>query len=304
MGGGAQNLVPNPSFEDTLGCPNAYPDLDTKCQNWKSFRGTPDYMNNCSSVCGYNNQFGYQQPHSGQAYAGFLTYQVTYSNSRENIGVQLTSPLVIGTKYYISFYVSPAWNNLLTNIATNKMGALVTTYQYSDPNNVFPLPNMCTVYSDTIIKDTSSWYKVSGSFIADSTYQYLVIGNFFEDSLVDTINLPYQVVPQGAYYYLDDVCLSTDSTYAETWTGLIEHDFFKNNIKIYPNPAINHFFVKSDFSIEQIEIKNSLGQLVFASDIKHETELELSSDTLKNGLYFLRIKTINGFYDTKIIINH
>src|SRR5262245_48626203 len=97
----AQNLVPNPSFEDTLGCPQGYPDLDTKCQSWHSFRVSPDYINNCSSVCGYYNQYGYQAPHSGDAYAGILEYQVTIPNAREHIGVMLSSSLTIGVRYYL-----------------------------------------------------------------------------------------------------------------------------------------------------------------------------------------------------------
>jgi len=298
------NLVPNPSFEDTLGCPQGYPDLDTKCQFWKSFRHSPDYINNCSSVCGYYNQYGYQQPNSGQAYAGIATYQVTNSTVKEHIGVQFISPLDIGVKYYVSFYVSPSWNNLLTNIATNKIGALVTTYQYSDPSGSMPMPNSCTFYSDTIIKDTLIWHKISGSFIADSAYQYLVIGNFFDDIFVDTVNLPYQVVPQVAYYYLDDVCVSTDSVYSETWTGLTQEDNDSEIIKTYPNPANSIIYVKTSNFIQEIEITNSLGQIVFKSAIESKTELEMPCNNFENGLYFLRIKTTKGLYTTKFIINH
>ena len=298
------NLVPNPSFEDTLGCPQGYPDLDTKCQNWKSFRYSPDYMNDCSYVCGYYNQYGYQQPHSGMAFAGIATYQLTDSTIREHIGVQLTSPLVIGAKYYVSFFVSPAWNNLLTNIATNKVGALATTSQYSDNNGLLPLPNTCTFYSDSIIKDTLTWHKIFGSFVADSIYQYLVIGIFFDDRFIDTINFPYQLVPQVAYYYIDNVCLCTDSAYAETWTGLENQWLDLNDIKIYPNPIADYFYVKSDIPIQQIELINSLGQIVLTLKVENDFEIKVSSNDLSTDLYFLRIITKNGFYNKKIIINN
>jgi len=126
FGVGQVNLVPNPSFEDTLGCPMGYPDLDDKCKDWTSFRATPDYMNACSAVCGYDNQYGFQEPKSGNAYAGFAAYQVTIPEAREHIAALLTESLEIGIKYYVSFYISAAWNNLLTNIASNKIGALFT----------------------------------------------------------------------------------------------------------------------------------------------------------------------------------
>ena len=283
------NLVPNPSFEDTLGCPQGYPDLDTKCQDWKSFRITPDYFNNCSSVCGYYNQAGYQQPNSGNAYAGFCTYQVTNSTAREHIGVQLVSPLLIGTKYYVSFFVSPAWSNLLTNIATNKTGMLLTTFQYSDPNGDNPLPNSCTVYSDSIIKDTLSWYKIQGSFIADSSYQYLIIGNFFDDSLVDTINFPYQVVPQVAYYYLDDVCVSTDSIYAQTWTGFAENIHSQIKIKIYPNPATDVVNIISLENITKVQLLNTLGEIIYSFNNNGSSYYSLSLINVPSGLYFIKV---------------
>ena len=302
----SQNLIPNPSFEDTLagGCPTGYPDLDGKCANWLSFRGTPDYMNNCSSVCGYYNQYGHQTPHSGQAYAGFGNYQITLSNLREHIGVQLTSALVVGTKYYLSFYVSSAYTYLYINIASNKTGATLTTYQYSDPNMLGVLPNTSMIYSDSIITDTLNWIKISGSFIADSAYQYLIIGSFYDDNNIDTLNLPYQVVPQASYQYLDDVCLSTDSLYCEIWTGLSEQFSAQNQIQIYPNPASNFIHIKTINEIERIQIVNSIGQILFVLEGERKANAELSLEFLSSGLYYLQIKTKKEFNISVLNIIH
>ena len=299
----SQNLIPNPSFEDTLGCPQFYPDLDGKCANWMSFRITPDYMNNCSSVCGYYNQYGYQQPHSGNAYAGIAEYHVNLPNTREHIGVQLPAPVIIGTKYYISFFVSPGFNYITANIACNKIGALVTTYQYSDPTGSSTLPNASTIKTDSIIADTLNWYQVFGSFTADSAYQYLVIGNWFDDNNIDTIHFPNQFGNFYSYYYLDDVCLSADSLYAQNWTGIQEQVLNQNNVKIYPNPASGNLKIKSGVSIKQIEIINSLGQIVFTSEEMNGFKINLSVDFLKSGIYLLRLKNVQGFYNSTLIIN-
>jgi len=300
----AQNLVPNPSFEDTLGCPHGVPDLDGKCQDWHSFRGTPDYFHTCSNNEGFYNSWGYQAAHIGQAYAGFATYQVTVRNSAEQLGAQLSSSLIVGIKYYLSFYVSPAFNYLYTNIATNKMGARLTTYQYSNPSGSGTMPNTCMVKTDSIVKDSLSWFKVFGSFTADSAYEYIIIGNFFDDAHIDTLNLPYQVVPQAAYYYVDDVCLSTDSIYCQTWTGLAQYINSKNLITIYPNPASNEAFIKSTDPIEFIQIINSLGQSVTAVVGNNEVKLIISVSDLKPALYYLRIKTKNGIYNSPLNIIH
>jgi len=301
--GYAQNLVPNPSFEDTLGCPQGYPDLDTKCQNWKSFRLSPDYMNDCSSVCGYNNQYGYQQPNSGKAYAGFGAYQTTVPESREHIGVQLSTPLTIGTKYYISFYVSAAFN-IQMNIACNKIGALLTTYQYNDSSGSNPLPNSSTVKTDSIIADTILWKKVSGAFVADSSYQYLIIGNFFDDANTDTLHLPdsgfgYYV----SYYYLDDVCLTTDSIYAETWTGIHEQ-VIENSFIVFPNPANELVHLQASKQMNYVEIYNIFGQIVYSKEITASFDAELNINDIPSGLYIVKVRTGRNYLSKIVNINH
>jgi hypothetical protein len=284
----AQNLVPNPSFEDTLGCPFGVPDLEGKCQYWHSFRGTPDYFNTCSSNEAFSNSWGYQAAHTGQAYAGFGTYQVTVPNSAEQLGVLLISPLVIGTKYYLSFYISPAFNYLYTNIATNKMGARLTTYQYSNPG-AGAMPNSCTVKTDSIVKDSISWFKVFGSFIADSAYEYLIVGNFFDDNNIDTLNLPYSIVPQAAYYYVDDVCLSTDSIYNETWTSITILSTNKILTTAFPNP----FNELLSFKTENTEINTiTLFDIATRKLIQQAftNSISLKTDHLAKGIYFYEIR--------------
>ncbi len=206
------NLVPNPSFEEYIQCPNGYPDLDGNLKYWKSFKGTPDLYTKCSSVCGYNNQTGFQEAKTGNSYVGFLNFDNAIPNGREQLGVKLTQQLVIGEKYYISIFVSCAYNIHLTNIASSKMGVKFTNYDYSDPNLQIPLSNFSHLSSNVIVKDTLNWVKIFGSFIADSSYNFIVIGGFYDDNNIDTINLPYDIALQASYYYLDDICVSNDST--------------------------------------------------------------------------------------------
>src|SRR4051812_47820103 len=97
----AQNLVPNYSFEDTTTCPNNLDEVN-RAVGWSAFRQSPDYFNTCSSsqfVSVPNTNFGYQYPRTGNGFMGLHCYHV-----RENIGVQLISPLTIGCKV-LWFYV-------------------------------------------------------------------------------------------------------------------------------------------------------------------------------------------------------
>jgi len=297
------NLVPNPSFEDTLGCPNGVPDLDGVCKNWVTFRGTPDYFNTCSNNEGFYNSWGYQQAHTGNAYAGILEYASYDYNWKEQLGVQLISPLIINQKYYLSFYISLAYTYLYANVACNKIGALLTTYLYYDPNATSILPNYSTIYTNTIITDTINWTRVSGSFIADSAYQYIIIGSFFDYNHTDTVHLPYQVIPQDCIYYLDDICLTTDSIYNEIWTGLNEITIDKSIIT-YPNPSNGDIHIKSNKIIKEIQITNTIGQTIITENNINSKEINIPKGCLKQGIYIIKIETTKEIIKKKINIIH
>ena len=93
----SQNLVLNPSFEDTLQSLSFSSNIDDAL-GWSSatFFGTPEYFNSCSNFPGTgvpNNITGYQYARTGNAYAGIFTYYYTVQ-SREYILGKLFSPLV------------------------------------------------------------------------------------------------------------------------------------------------------------------------------------------------------------------
>lgn len=204
------NLVPNPSFEEYVSCPNSLEEVDGNLKNWRSFKGSPDYFNNCSSNLGFANVLSYQKAHTGEAYVGFINCDV--NNNAEQIGVKLNSSLIKGNKYYVSFYLSLAYNNYSLNISSNKMGVMFSTLYHYDSLGIKQLSNYSQVFSSIVIKDTVNWIKVSGSFIADSAYEYLIIGGLFDINQLDTTYLPNASPPSQSYYFLDDVCLSEDST--------------------------------------------------------------------------------------------
>ena len=73
-------------------------------------------------------------------------------------------------------------------MASNKLGAKFSTVSYSYSNPI-QINNFAHVYSDSVIKDTTSWTLIKGEFTADSAYQYISIGNFFDDINTDTITI-------------------------------------------------------------------------------------------------------------------
>jgi hypothetical protein len=187
-----QNLVPNPSFEDTVYCPFGLNQFDA-CKDWMNFGNSPDYFNACASngLNVPNAGFGFQFAHSGNGMAGIVIYRNPNSpngpNYREFIGSKLSSNLIIGSKYYFSFFANFSYD-LNTAIAANKIGLKFSTSPY-DSCCPPPINNFSVIYSDSVLKDSILWVRVSGSFVADSSYSHVIIGNFFTDQNTDTAKL-------------------------------------------------------------------------------------------------------------------
>ncbi len=298
----AQNLVSNPSFEDTVACPTTLTQID-RAAGWMSFSLTPDYFNACAPsniiapVSVPHNIWGDQLAHTGNAYVGFATYSAGTTNSREYIATQLIQPLAIGQKYFLSFYVSSAFGYIQSGypgMATNNIGALFSTVAYSQSNPQH-VDNFAHIVDSIIINDTINWVKISGSFIADSAYQYLSIGNFFDDINTNVITIGVHN-PNAAYYYLDDVKLSTDSTFVN---GI--DDYNSNVIKIFPNPANTFIKINGMEGELEINIYDLVGRIVRHTKINNNL---LNTESISNGIYLIKIDSKDKTIIKKILIQH
>jgi hypothetical protein len=295
----AQNLVPNPSFEDTNSCPTAFNEL-FNATGWSSFAGSPDFFHVCNTTdVGVPINFGgVQMAASGNAYAGFVTYAPLPANQniREFIASQFVSPLIIGTKYFISYKVSLGFNNSSEiNCASNKIGVNFTTVSY-DQVTPHPLTNNAKFYSTSIISDTVNWNRLTGSFIADSAYNYVVLGNFFEDNYTDTLILNTSISCLS-YYYIDDVCISTDSAYTINYiyTG-IHHEKLEDNFNIYPNPNNGNFALNYNFGEigkGKFNVYNSIGQLIYQSKLTQNNGSTNFGLNLASGIYIWSVEADN-----------
>lgn len=76
-----------------------------------------------------------------------------------------------------------------------------------------------------------------------------------------------------------------------------------DEIVLYPNPAKNKIFIKngSFYNIEEITIHNLNGQLVFKDLYFGDSFVNVSD--LKNGIYFIQLRTKSNIISKKIIIN-
>jgi len=300
--GYGQNLVPNGGFEQYNQCPTADGQIQF-ANGWDNFLLTPDYFNACASNSDfsvpYNFYGSYQPVSSGQAYAGVFTYYSAWPwsyNNRENIAYQLTSTLVPGTKYYVSFKASLAFNNFSAYCATNNLGAKFTTQSYSvyatDSVTSPLIDNSAQVYYQSIITDSVNWVTVKGSFVADSAFKYVVIGNFFDDAHTDSLVFVAANTCQ-AYYYIDEVCVSTDSVTCDFVANISTNDRLPN-ITIYPNPCTDYFEVTipegSTFCNKEstIRLLNMFGKQILSEAISNNSKTSIYTDGISKGTYLVQ----------------
>jgi hypothetical protein len=289
-----QNMVNNWSFEDTISCPTNLSQID-RAVGWTSFRCTPDYFNACASatpITGVHlsvphNVWGDQNAHTGNAYGAFIAYTPNTSQFNEFIATQLNQPMIIGQKYFVSFWVSTAFgyaNSQYPGLACNNIGAKFSSVAYSQANPQ-TVDNFAHIVNTNIINDTINWIKVSGSFIADSAYQYISIGNFYDNvnTTIDSVG----VNSNTAIYYLDDVKLSTDSAFVN---GINEQSI--SQIEVYPNPFTDkmNITVKRNVLVE-VNLYDVTSRKIFHQSFTNTTSI--NTEQLAKGIYLYEVRDKN-----------
>ncbi len=221
----AQNLVENPSFEQTInGCagfPIAAEGMGDLI-NWDNISNnnpadtcsTPDLFSTCNNgivVPGFpppvgvpTNALGYQCPRNGEKYGGIITYD-PLGSYREYLQGMLTSPLQAGQNYCVSFYISLADS---TAFATNNIGV-----HFANTHQVWAAPcyapfspvGLTPQLNYTCVLINTEWVKLEWNYVATGGEQYIIIGNFFDNGATTTANTGPLLPNPYAYYYIEDV---------------------------------------------------------------------------------------------------
>lgn len=295
-----QNLIPNPSFESYTspfcGIMSAS-DFNQTAVNWTVAGGTPDlYFTDglINSTC-YNyqpvNQYpgpigikGTETPRTGGVFAAFGAYTISGMNQREYLQTALSTPMTVGKKYIVEFYVSLADN---IESYTDKIGAhLSTTAIIASGSNV--LNDAPQVEASGFISNYSGWTKVSDTITASQPYSYITIGNFYNDNnttVVSNPNASNGIGSYGAYYYIDDVRIE------EVSIGLAVSNLKENSILVYPNPVEDLLMVEitQDYIEGQLSVYNVQGQLLQSQTIT-KNKMQLDWSNLPQGIYVVQLK--------------
>lgn len=199
--------------------------------------------------------------------------------------------MIAGQKYFINFWVSLSDSS---NYATDDIGiAFSTDSILNDTTYILYTSPQLENSSTNIISDKLNWTMISGEYIAIGGEEFIAIGNFKDDLNTDTIpvsggggisNSDYS----GGYYYIDDICISTDSLLCAIETGVKESN--KSSFQLYPNPVqeiltLNIFSTKGFF-----RIYNTSGILVYLQNFSKRGKYQVDMSKFSNGIYFLQLQ--------------
>jgi OOP family OmpA-OmpF porin len=276
----AQNLVPNPSFEELIDCPDWQSQLD-HTQFWFSptLEGSPDYYNACgTSAFGVpDNMNGHQVAHAGSAYAGAYLYIGNPPHAREYIEVELTGYLEHGSCYRFEMFVSLTDSSIFT---TDDIGAHFSTTPIADVPGFPPLSVLPQVVNTTgtFLTDTA-WVMVSGEFNAAGGERYLLIGNFLDDQQTTLAPASGVSWPAHAYCYVDDVSLVPCGT-----MSIGDADDRISADLVGPNPFTDQLVFDASLPVgTQLRIVEMNGRAVFEGSVSNNRPLDTT--TWSAGLY-------------------
>lgn len=296
----AQNLVPNPGFEEADSCSDQLPPF-VGIHDWYSVNGSPDHLRSCLPYGDFRglpmNFFTYQEPFEGASCAGIHTYwQNGQAEYREWFIAPLMEPLVVGQTYYGSFWANAAFGGNHTYpqqwLANDKVGMRFSTmalppWNVGDP---FPVPpNHAHILYPQILADTVGWTLVSGSFVADSAYQYVMIGQFFSNALTDTLQFSPQGIPwywlPRAYTLVDAVCVSASPQGCDLGQGM--SDVQATGPVLFPNPARDQVIVSQREGAEA-QVLDAVGRMLWQGRIASDRWV-LDVGSWARGAYLLRM---------------
>lgn len=223
----AQNLVPNPGFEEYITCPKETGKRQTNLISWtQPTAGAMDYFNRCSATSGVPaNQMGRQEPKNGDACIGLTLF---HEKHRSYAQAELKQALIAGNTYNVEFSVSLSEKSkfAIGNIGAyfsaakleNKSDGVLECFETFDDRGVKQvISGLCKPQirnaSSAFISDTEEWVTISGSFKARGGEKYIIIGNFFTSDGTKAMDMDGKNA--NAYYYIDDVAIYQSGTKPE-----------------------------------------------------------------------------------------
>ncbi len=292
------NLVLNPSFEETISCPVSHDHINLgfllNCSNPGDH--TPDYFNSCyvtTTNGGYDipsNSRGYQFARTGEAYIGLDLWSIN-STVREYIQIKFIDTLKQGHHYAFTCYVNMA-NKF--RYATANFGAYFSLDSVAMPTaDVLPFVPQIENPDSNILTDTLNWVPITGTYLANGGEKFLQLGNF--KPVAEGYDTAYQYYgspthANWAYYYIDDVSLiDLDSTLT------VKENEAMANVVVFPNPASSVLNIKLNAPQQQYSITDIKGNTLMQNSISKQEQIQIDITELPSGFYVISFLNKQGY---------
>jgi hypothetical protein len=290
--GSAQNLVPNPSFEETDSCvytanaicaaqPWFQPRIDQGdvCESSSS-----ELFNSCCPACDVripDSGFGYQFARTGQNHAGFFSYVDTF-NIREYIEVKLDSPLVAGEGYCVSFYVSLAD---VVSISTSSIQAFLSADSLlrNDMQAIDDVTPQIVNPETNFLSDKNLWMLVTGSFFAAGGERFLTIGNFNHPSATPIVPVAGGVVADHIYYFIDGISVTSCTN-----ASLSENNF-DTFAELIQKPGELQVTLNRQIKQPVLRIYDTFGRVLKMLTLQNGSTSNIDVSEFSSGIYFLQL---------------
>ncbi|MBP6310680.1 MAG: hypothetical protein KA408_00305 [Flavobacteriales bacterium] len=283
----AQNLVPNPSFEERLLCPDFQSQLD-RTAFWfdPSEDGTPDYYHECNGglYSVPNSTVGFQQSVQGKAYVGiFLWIENVLTDWREYIEVELMSELQAGECYRFHMYANLAD---FSGRTTDALGVhfYPDSVLRNDPYPPGEVPHLA-LSSGTYL-DREEWTVLEGEYTAAGGERFLMIGNYEWNAQTSTEVVPGGPANTGNFVY----CLVDSVTLTPCVQTSIQDPFLSDNEEpIIVNVQDGRIVMHGSMGANAVySITDQMGKQVAQGACSDQF---ISTARFVPGIYFLEVRS-------------
>lgn len=295
----AQNLVPNPSFEDFEDCDNGgvLTAMEFVVDWFNPNAWSSDYFKDYELPCAINvngssNEGWFApQPFDGNSFVGsfYYSYQNEEYEKREYIEVQLIEPLVNNHAYRISWWTSLAGNS---KYRVNSLGAALTISPLDDQFELYAFDVIPQVEITDFFGSASEWQQVIDTISAEGGEQYLTIGCFKHDDELGLEQISTdQTLGERSYYVIDMVevvAIPVNVNEKEVNPPIISFDGSQITIAQTSNEFYN------------LKLFDVTGKLMLSLFMKDGT---IDCVQYANGLYFLQYARDEETFVTKILID-
>jgi gliding motility-associated-like protein len=219
----AQNLVPNPSFENykKLPCKVNEFSIQDVLENWvRPIPASSDYWRTDIGItCDLNPNRLSRQTRTGSAMTGIIAatiFKDFKAESKEYLEVKLNQALTQNKLYCGEFYtfnrntpnaLGPSDILESNNLSMAFSDTLVFYPVSTNPPDNLTYPSWIRITEPKVIRTDNQWHRIEGCFVADKNYQYLLIGNFQSVNKTQVIRKTFGNDFAFAYHFIDDVSL-------------------------------------------------------------------------------------------------